>query len=166
MNEMLLLAIICAILAIVYGVWSIRWLLAKPEGDETMRAISLAIQEGASAYLRRQYTTIAIVGVVLFAVIYYFIEVYTAVGFAIGAILSGAAGFIGFHTAKRLLADGLGGPEGAVSGVRSEACDLPTNIEAERTETRERDAGGRIAHVNLLFRAAGKLGDLLTPGFA
>ena len=63
MNEMLLLAIICAILAIVYGVWSIRWLLAKPEGDETMRAISLAIQEGASAYLRRQYTTIAIVGV-------------------------------------------------------------------------------------------------------
>ena len=98
---MLLLAIICAILAIVYGVWSIRWLLAKPEGDETMRAISLAIQEGASAYLRRQYTTIAIVGVVLFAVIYYFIEVYTAVGFAIGAILSGAAGFIGMNISVR-----------------------------------------------------------------
>jgi K(+)-stimulated pyrophosphate-energized sodium pump len=98
---MLLLAIICAIGALVYGVWSIRWLLAKPEGDETMRAISQAIQEGASAYLRRQYTTIAIVGVVLFAVIYYFIEVYTAVGFAIGAILSGAAGFIGMNISVR-----------------------------------------------------------------
>ena len=98
---MLLLAIICAIGAIVYGVWSIRWLLAKPEGDDTMRAISQAIQEGASAYLRRQYTTIAIVGVVLFAVIYYFIEVYTAVGFAIGAILSGAAGFIGMNISVR-----------------------------------------------------------------
>ena len=101
MNEMLLLAIICAIGAIVYGVWSIRWLLAKPEGDDTMRAISQAIQEGASAYLRRQYITIAIVGVVLFAVIYYFIEVYTAVGFAIGAILSGAAGFIGMNISVR-----------------------------------------------------------------
>ncbi|MGD1990544.1 MAG: sodium-translocating pyrophosphatase [Chromatiales bacterium] len=98
---MLLLAIICAIGAIVYGLWSIRWLLAKPEGDDTMRAISQAIQEGASAYLRRQYTTIAIVGVVLFAVIYYFIEVYTAVGFAIGAILSGAAGFIGMNISVR-----------------------------------------------------------------
>jgi K(+)-stimulated pyrophosphate-energized sodium pump len=98
---MLLLAIICAIGAIVYGVWSIRWLLAKPEGDDTMRAISQAIQEGASAYLRRQYITIAIVGVVLFAVIYYFIEVYTAVGFAIGAILSGAAGFIGMNISVR-----------------------------------------------------------------
>jgi K(+)-stimulated pyrophosphate-energized sodium pump len=98
---MLLLAIICAIGAIVYGVWSIRWLLAKPEGDDTMRAISLAIQEGASAYLRRQYTAIAIVGVVLFAVIYYFLEVYTAVGFAIGAILSGAAGFIGMNISVR-----------------------------------------------------------------
>ena len=98
---MLLLAIVCSIVAIVYGVWSIRWLLAKPEGDDTMRAISQAIQEGASAYLRRQYTTIAIVGVVLFAVIYYFIEVYTAVGFAIGAILSGAAGFIGMNISVR-----------------------------------------------------------------
>ena len=101
MNEMLLMAIICAIGAIVYGVWSIRWLLAKPEGDDTMRAISQAIQEGASAYLKRQYITIAIVGVVLFAVIYYFIEVYTAVGFAIGAILSGAAGFIGMNISVR-----------------------------------------------------------------
>ncbi|MEJ2309695.1 MAG: sodium-translocating pyrophosphatase [Gammaproteobacteria bacterium] len=101
MNEMLLMAIICAVGALVYGIWSIRWLLAKPEGDEAMRAISQAIQEGASAYLRRQYTTIAIVGVILFAVIFYFIEGYTAVGFAIGAILSGAAGFIGMNISVR-----------------------------------------------------------------
>jgi K(+)-stimulated pyrophosphate-energized sodium pump len=100
-NEMLLLAIICAIGAIVYGVWSIRWLLAKPEGDDTMRAISQAIQEGASAYLRRQYTTIAIVGVVLFGVMFYYIGEYTAIGFAIGAILSGAAGFIGMNISVR-----------------------------------------------------------------
>jgi K(+)-stimulated pyrophosphate-energized sodium pump len=98
---MLLLAIICAIGAIVYGVWSIRWLLAKPEGDDTMRAISQAIQEGASAYLRRQYTTIAIVGVVLFGVMFYYIGEYTAIGFAIGAILSGAAGFIGMNISVR-----------------------------------------------------------------
>ena len=101
MNEMLLLAIICAIGAIVYGVWSIRWLLAKPEGDDNMRAISQAIQEGASAYLRRQYTTIAIVGVVLFGVMFYYIGEYTAIGFAIGAILSGAAGFIGMNISVR-----------------------------------------------------------------
>jgi K(+)-stimulated pyrophosphate-energized sodium pump len=100
-NEMLLLAIICAIGAIVYGVWSIRWLLAKPEGDDNMRAISQAIQEGASAYLRRQYTTIAIVGVVLFGVMFYYIGEYTAIGFAIGAILSGAAGFIGMNISVR-----------------------------------------------------------------
>ena len=98
---MLLLAIICAIGAIVYGVWSIRWLLAKPEGDDNMRAISQAIQEGASAYLRRQYTTIAIVGVVLFGVMFYYIGEYTAIGFAIGAILSGAAGFIGMNISVR-----------------------------------------------------------------
>ena len=66
----------------------------------------------------------------------------------------------------RFLADGLGGPEGAVTGVRSQARDLPSDIEAECTEARERDASGGTAHVNLLFRAAEKLGHLLTPSFA
>jgi K(+)-stimulated pyrophosphate-energized sodium pump len=94
-------ALVCALAAIAYGAWSIRWLLAKPEGTEEMRAISQAIQEGASAYLRRQYTTISIVGIILFVVIFYFLHWETAVGFAIGAILSGATGFIGMHISVR-----------------------------------------------------------------
>ena len=101
MSPNLIFALVCALAAIAYGVWSIRWLLAKPEGSDEMRAISQAVQEGASAYLRRQYITISIVGVALFAVIFYFLDAATAVGFAIGAILSGAAGFIGMHISVR-----------------------------------------------------------------
>jgi K(+)-stimulated pyrophosphate-energized sodium pump len=101
MSPNLIFALVCALAAIAYGAWSIRWLLAKSEGTDEMRAISQAIQEGASAYLRRQYTTIGIVGVVLFVVIFFFLDVATAVGFAIGAILSGAAGFIGMHISVR-----------------------------------------------------------------
>jgi K(+)-stimulated pyrophosphate-energized sodium pump len=101
MSPNLIFALVCALAAIAYGVWSIRWLLAKPEGSDEMRAISQAVQEGASAYLRRQYITIGIVGIVLFAIIFVFLDAATAVGFAIGAILSGAAGFIGMHISVR-----------------------------------------------------------------
>ena len=101
MSPELIFALACALAALVYGAWSIRWLLAKPQGNETMRNISQAIQEGASAYLNRQYTTIGIVGIVLCAVIFYFLDTWTAIGFAIGAILSGAAGFIGMHISVR-----------------------------------------------------------------
>ena len=101
MSPFLMFALVCALAAIAYGAWSIRWLLAKPEGTEEMRAISQAIQEGASAYLRRQYMTISIVGIILFVVIFYFLHWETAVGFAIGAILSGATGFIGMHISVR-----------------------------------------------------------------
>jgi len=97
----LIFALVCAVAAIAYGVYSIRWLLAKPEGSEEMRAISQAVQEGASAYLRRQYTTIGIVGIVLFAVIFVFLDPWTAIGFAIGAVLSGATGFIGMNISVR-----------------------------------------------------------------
>src|SRR6185312_4575196 len=97
----LLIALICAVLAIIYGVWSIRWILAKPAGNERMQQIAAAIQEGARAYLNRQYTTIAIVGVVLLVVIGFALDWGTAIGFAIGAILSGLTGYIGMNISVR-----------------------------------------------------------------
>ena len=99
----LLIALACAVLAIVYGGWSIRWILAKPAGNERMQAIAAAIQEGARAYLNRQYRTIGIVGVVLFVIIGFVPALgwSTAVGFALGAILSGLTGYIGMNISVR-----------------------------------------------------------------
>src|SRR5438445_13289975 len=91
------IAPVCALLAIVSGIWSPSWIMAKPAGNERMQQIAAAIQEGARAYLNRQYTTIGIVGVILFVVIGFALGWPTAIGFAIGAILSGATGFIGMN---------------------------------------------------------------------
>ena len=94
-------ALLSAIVAIFYGIFSIKWIVGKPAGNEKMRGIAAAIQEGASAYLNRQYTTIGIVGAILFVVILVALKWPTAVGFAIGAILSGLTGYIGMNVSVR-----------------------------------------------------------------
>ena len=92
MSTALVFTLVCAILAIAYGAWSINWILAKPAGNARMQEIAAAVEAGAKAYLNRQYTTIGIVGVILFLVIGWFLGWRTAGGFAIGALLSGLAG--------------------------------------------------------------------------
>ena len=94
-------AIICGLGAIAYGIFSIRWIIALPQGNDQMKEIANAVQEGASAYLNRQYSTISIVGLVLFIGLGLALSWYTAIGFAIGAILSGLAGYIGMNVSVR-----------------------------------------------------------------
>jgi K(+)-stimulated pyrophosphate-energized sodium pump len=108
-------ALVCALAAIVYGAVTARSLLALSPGNERMRSISAAVQEGASAYLNRQYTTIAGVGVILFIVLIPVQNIRVAIGFAIGGLLSAATGYIGMNVSVRANARVAESARGGVS---------------------------------------------------
>ena len=101
MNSELLIVLLCGLLALVYGGWTIRSVLSLSAGNARMLEIAAAIQEGARAYLNRQYTTIAMVGVVIFILAFAVFGWQMALGFLIGAVASGAAGYVGMYVSVR-----------------------------------------------------------------
>ncbi|MEE9350841.1 MAG: sodium-translocating pyrophosphatase, partial [Thiotrichaceae bacterium] len=97
----LIIALVCSFAALGYGFYTIKWVLAKPDGNDEMKAIATAIQDGSTAYFKRQYAAIGIVGVVLLIALWYWLGGLTALGFFIGAIFSALAGYIGMYVAVR-----------------------------------------------------------------
>lgn len=101
MSTGLIIAIACAFASLIYGLYSIRWVLRKPEGSAEMKEIADAIQEGSTAYFKRQYTAIGAVGVVLLIALWLALGWLTSLGFLVGAVFSSLAGFIGMYVAVR-----------------------------------------------------------------
>ena len=101
MTTLIMVIIFCGLLGVAYGIWASKSVMDADPGNERMQEIAGAIQEGAGAYLKRQYATIAIVGVIIFLLVAYLLDPIVAVGFAIGAILSGIAGFVGMLISVR-----------------------------------------------------------------
>ncbi len=94
-------ALVCAAAAVAYGLITASWILGLPQGNDRMKQIAAAIQEGAGAYMKRQYTIIAVVGVIMFIALFATLGVKTAIGFAVGALFSGLTGFIGMFVSVR-----------------------------------------------------------------
>ena len=130
MSAIMLFVLACGLAAVAYGIWASRSVLSADAGNERMQEIASAIREGASAYLNRQYRTIAMVGIVIFALVWVLLGLPVAIGFLIGAVLSGLTGYIGMNIsvranvrtaegARKGLAHGLGIAfrAGAVTGM-------------------------------------------------
>lgn len=101
MSTPIIIALAAAVLAILYGLYLIRWILRQPTGDEKMQSIAKAIQEGAKAYLNRQYRTVAAIAGFIFILLWIFLDLKTALGFVVGASLSALAGYIGMNISVR-----------------------------------------------------------------
>src|SRR3989339_417597 len=101
MDTTIIIALVAAVISIVFGIILTRNILKLSSGNEKMQEIAKAIQQGARAYLNRQYKTIAVIGVIVFILLWIFLDFTTAIGFVVGAVLSGLAGFIGMNVSVR-----------------------------------------------------------------
>ena len=101
MTIMQIFILLCGLAAVLYGIITSRQILSLSAGNEKMQEIAKAIQEGAKAYLNRQYFTISIVGIIIFILIWLIFDLYSALGFLIGAFFSGAVGYVGMNISVR-----------------------------------------------------------------